>query len=185
MRVNIESRQDLRDWLERTHEQRESVMLVHYKKCVPEKFVHPNDILDEALCYGWIDGAPKKLDDERSMTRLSPRRAKSAWSAVNKKRVQALIKQGLMHPSGQAAIDQAKQNGMWTWMDDIDALVIPVDLSEALRSDTKADAYFAAMAPSMKRFVLRWIKQAKRAETRAKRIAETVDAARVESSPLG
>lgn len=102
--VQIESRAELRRWLEANHARKESVWLISYKKSVPEKHVRYDDIVEEALCFGWIDGLARKLDAARSMRLLSPRRPGSGWSALNKRRIEKLMAAGLIMPPGLAAI---------------------------------------------------------------------------------
>ena len=130
-RVQVESRAELRAWLEANHTRTESVWLVTYKKHVPEKYISWDEVVEEALCFGWIDSLPRKLDAERSMLLLSPRRAGSPWSRLNKQRVAKLQEAGLIMPSGLATIEQAKADGSWTLYDEIEELVIPDDLAQA------------------------------------------------------
>ncbi len=133
--------------------------------------------MEEALCFGWVDSRPNKLDDERYMQLFSPRKPKSPWSKLNKQRVEKLIEQGLMTPAGLEKIEAAKQNGMWGIYDDIEALTVPQDLKEALAADETAKTNFEAFSDSSKKNILWWIESAKRPETRAKRIEETVELA--------
>lgn len=170
--VEFRSRAALRGWLAKHRDRDGSVWAVFFKKGSPH-YIPYGDIRDEALCFGWIDSRPAKLDDARSMLLLSPRRAGSAWSAVNKRRVAALIREGRMTPAGLAKIDAAKADGSWTFLDDVETLAPPDDLILALRRFTNAERHFDAFPPSVKRGILEWIKQAKRPETRARRIEET------------
>jgi uncharacterized protein YdeI (YjbR/CyaY-like superfamily) len=175
--VQIESRAELRAWLEANHTRRESIWLVKYKVHVPEKYVTWDEVVEEALCYGWIDSRTRKLDDDRTMLLLSPRRPGSPWSRRNKDHVERLLAAGLMMPPGLAAIEQAQEDGSWTIYDDIEDLVIPDDLAVALAENQAAAAHFGAFGDSSKKRILWWIKSAKRPETRQKRIAETIELA--------
>jgi len=155
------------------HKQGESIWLVTWKKVHGDNHVPYDDIVEEALCFGWVDSLPRKLDENRSMLRLSPRKPGSAWSGLNKSRVETLSKAGLMQPAGLSVVASAKDDGSWTFLDDVERLETPGDLAEALAAHPMATAHFDAFPRSVKRGILEWIKQAKRLETRAKRIEET------------
>ena len=130
-RVQVESRAELRTWLEANYTRTESIWLVTFKKHVPDKYVSWNEIVEEALCFGWIDSLPRKLDADRSMLLLSPRRPGSPWSRLNKQRVEKLLAANLIMPPGLAAIERAKQDGSWTVYDEIEDMVIPPDRAAA------------------------------------------------------
>ena len=176
-KVQVESRKEWRAWLEANHESAESIWLVTFKKTSGKLHVSYDAVVEEALCFGWIDSLPRKLDDERSMLLLSPRKPGSAWSKVNKDRVERMAAAGKMHPAGLRKIEQSKADGSWTFLDDVEALVIPDDLAAALAEYEDAEENFMAFPPSTKRGILEWIKQAKRPETRSKRIRETAELA--------
>jgi uncharacterized protein YdeI (YjbR/CyaY-like superfamily) len=172
-RVEVKSRAELRAWLSRHHQQASSIWLVTWKKSAGERHVPYGDVVDEALCFGWIDSLPRKLDADRTMLRLSPRKAGSGWSAVNKAKIERLIADGLMAKPGFAAIERAKADGSWSLLDVAAALAPPLDLAKALAATPDARRYFDAFPPSVRRAILEWITQAKTPETRARRIAET------------
>jgi uncharacterized protein YdeI (YjbR/CyaY-like superfamily) len=153
--------------------QGEGVWLISYKKATGKPRVDYNDAVEEALCFGWIDSKPNKLDDERSMLWFAPRKPGSGWSRINKERVERMIAAGLMTEVGLAKIEAAKQDGVWHALDAIEALEIPPDLEEALASYASARQHFDAFPRSVKRGILEWIATAKRPETRAGRIEET------------
>lgn len=161
----------LRDWLAANYARQDSIWLVTYKKHMPEKYVSVDEVLDEVLCFGWIDGLRRKLDADRTMQLLSPRRHQ-VWAKTYKDRACRLIAEGRMQPSGLAAIEASKRNGKWDLMADVDELVIPPDLAAALDDCPQAAAQFRASAPSYRRNVLRWIAIAKTPATRAKRVME-------------
>ncbi|MEQ8656956.1 MAG: YdeI/OmpD-associated family protein [Hyphomicrobiales bacterium] len=171
--IEVKSRADLRAWLAAHHEQSESIWLVTYKKAVADWYVEYDAVVEECLCFGWVDSLTRAKDEKRSMLLLAPRNEKSAWSASNKRRVENLLAAGLMEPPGLAKIKAAKKNGMWAFLDDVEALVSPPDLIKALQRYPNAKANFDAFPRSPKRGILEWIKQAKKPETRAKRIEET------------
>lgn len=175
-RVEVRSRAELRAWLTANHGQSDSIWLVTYKK--PSPFHLPyGDIVDEVLCFGWIDSQPRLLDETRSMVRLSPRKQKSGWSKVNKDRIERLIAQGLIAAPGLAKIEQAKANGTWTLIDAATADTIPPDLAEAFARHPGAEQNFMSFPPSTRRATLEWITIARRPETRAARIEDTASLA--------
>ncbi len=181
--VEVSSAAELRAWLEANHRQEASIWLVTYKKHTGQRYVSTAQILDEVLCFGWIDGIRRKLDEERTMQLLSPRRTRH-WAKSYQERAARLIDEGRMHPAGLAAIAESQRNGLWDAMDDVDALVLPDDLAAALAAHPPADELFPGFAPSYRRNVLRWIKQAKGPGTRAKRITQTAQVtARSEKVP--
>jgi uncharacterized protein YdeI (YjbR/CyaY-like superfamily) len=173
-RVQVTSRQEWRDWLTLHHTQKESIWLVTFKKHTGSRHLPYADMVEEALCFGWIDSSIRKLDEDRTMHLLSPRRPRSVWSALNKDRVLKLQRQGLMTAAGQAVLDGALQNGSWSFLDDVEAMVIPPDLERALQGASKAKRNFEAFSDSVKKQTLQYIKSAKQASTRAKRIQKTV-----------
>lgn len=172
-RVQVESREAWRAWLIANHARDEGIWLVTFKKHMGDKYLSSDEVVEEALCFGWIDSLPRKLDQERTMLWLAPRQPGSGWSAVNKERVERLIAAGLMTPAGLAKIEAAKQDGSWNALDAIEALEIPPDLGAALESYPAARGHFEAFPRSVKRGILEWIANARRPETRARRIEET------------
>lgn len=172
-RVEIASRAALRSWLGEHHAKTESIWLVTWKKPDP-RHVPYSDVVEEALCFGWIDSLPRRLDAQRSMLLLAPRKPRSAWSALNKTRVEKLIAGNLMQDAGLAAVMAAKASGAWTALDAVEALTIPADLARALARSKVALENFEAFPRSVKRAILEWIAQAKKPETRAARISDTV-----------
>lgn len=172
--VEITSRAELRRWLQKHHGTSRGAWVVAFKKKVPRKHVDAVAISEEALCFGWIDSLPRALDDERSMLLISPRKPKSNWSKVNKDRIARLEAAGLMTDAGLAVVAAAKKSGTWTALDQVEQGVLPDDLRARFAREPKALANFEAFPPSARRGILEWIGAAKRAETRAARIEETV-----------
>ncbi len=169
--VQITSPGELRNWLVDHHLQKSSIWLITYKKCVPEKYVSITDVLDELLCFGWIDGIRRKLDDERTMQLISPRKSQH-WAQSYKERVAKLRREGRMHEAGEASIRKSMELGLWDFMNDVDKLIVPEDLEMKLQTNKEAHDYFFNLNPSSKRFALRWLKLAKTNKTRSKRIEE-------------
>lgn len=177
-KVEITSIDDLHAWLAVNHGQEESVWLVRWKRETPGKFVDRLDVLDELLCWGWIDGIARKFDADRTMQLISPRR-QQAWAKSYKDRVERLQREGRMQPPGQAAIERSKRLGLWDAYAEVDALIVPDDLRDALRASPAAEAFFDDAAPSYRRNVLRWLAAAKRPETRARRLVTIAEASAV------
>jgi uncharacterized protein YdeI (YjbR/CyaY-like superfamily) len=171
------SREEWRAWLLDNHTQTQGVWLITNKKATGKPQIDYDTAVAEALCFGWIDSKPNKLDDQRSMLWFAPRKPKTGWSKPNKERIERLIAAGLMMPAGMAKITAAQADGSWTALDAIERLEIPEDLGVALAANPTAEQYFSAFPRSAKRGILEWISTAKRPETRAKRIAETVSLA--------
>ena len=171
--VKVESSLELREWLLNNYAQTESVWLVTYKKEVPEKYVSVQEVLDQLLCFGWIDGIRRKLDDQRTMQLISPRKAEH-WAKTYKDRYAKLKEAGLVHQSGINSVIASKQTGLWDFMADVDALIVPTDLQIALHENAAAKSFFDILSPSNKRFVLRYLKLSKSEVTRQKRIIQIV-----------
>ncbi len=172
-RVQIENRGEWRAWLEANHPQPNGIWLVTFKKHRQDKHVSYDDIVEEAMCFGWVDSVAHRLDEDRTMLWLSPRKPGSGWSRPNKERIERMIAQGRMTPAGLEKINAAKADGTWTLLDAVEALEIPPDLETAFAAYAQARTNFEAFPRSVKRAILEWIVQAKRPETRAKRVEET------------
>jgi uncharacterized protein YdeI (YjbR/CyaY-like superfamily) len=172
-----EDRAAWRAWLSANHEQPLGVWLLIKKKGSSAPGVSYEDAAQEALCFGWIDGKANTHDDDHYKLWLTQRKPKSVWSAVNKQRVAALTARGLIEPAGQAVIDLAKANGSWDALNASDSLDVPDDLADALGANPPAQEHFDAFPPSTRKQILSWIGSAKRAETRAKRVAQTAELA--------
>lgn len=171
--VFIQTRAEWRAWLERHHASATGVWLVFNKKTSGLPHVSYDESVEEALCFGWVDSKPGKVDETRSKLYFAPRKSKSGWARTNKERVERLIKDNLMHPAGLEKIEAAKRDGSWTLLDDVENLEIPHDLKQMLAKFPNAAENFAAFPRSARRGILEWIVQAKKAETRAKRVEET------------
>jgi uncharacterized protein YdeI (YjbR/CyaY-like superfamily) len=171
------TRAEWHTWLEEHHAMSKGVWVISFKKVTGKPIVSYDEAVQEALCFGWIDSKPNKLDDERSMLLFTPRNAKSNWSRPNKIRVELLTKQGLMSPAGERMVELAKQSGAWDALNDVEDLVLPDDLQTAFKANPTAFEHWEAFSRSGKRGILEWILNAKRPETRAQRILETVSLA--------
>jgi uncharacterized protein YdeI (YjbR/CyaY-like superfamily) len=182
-KVEVSSPEELRSWLMQHHRQPQSVWLVTWKKSEPQRYVSREEVLDELLCFGWIDGIRRKLDAQRTMQLIAKRKVEH-WAGTYKERAAKLIAAGKMHESGLKAIESSKANGLWDFMQDVDQLIVPQDLSDGLARYPGATAFFDGINPSSKRFVLRWLKLARTEKTRQKRIEQLAQlAARGEKLP--
>jgi uncharacterized protein YdeI (YjbR/CyaY-like superfamily) len=168
------SRAEWRQWLATHHASTPGVWLVYFKKASGQPSVSYAEAVEEALCFGWIDSHPRKLDADRTQLLFTPRKPKSGWSKVNKERLARLEAAQLLMPAGLAAIARAKQNGAWESLDAAESGLVPDDLAGALAANENAQINFAAFAPSARKMILSWVLGAKQPETRARRVAETV-----------
>lgn len=174
IQVEVKSAIELRAWLAENFASDQSFWLVTYKKIKPDFYVSTNEILDELVAFGWTDGTKKVFDETLTLQLICKRKTK-VWAKSYKDRAEKLILEGRMHPNGFQSVEDAKQTGSWTTMNEVDSLVVPKDLEAALSSFENATEYFAKFPASIKRNTLRWIASAKTTETRAKRIRITAD----------
>lgn len=172
--IHARTRKAWRSWLEKNHAKANGVWLVMFRKKSRTTGVDYVAAVEEALCFGWIDGIKKKRDAESSIQFFTKRKPKGNWSESNRVRVKRLIKEGLMTPAGQAMIDLAKKTGTWRALMDSEKGVIPPDLKKLLDQNAKASENFTAFPPSSKQIILGWIASAKKTDTRQKRIEQTV-----------
>jgi uncharacterized protein YdeI (YjbR/CyaY-like superfamily) len=172
--LEVTSAAELRRWPKGHHNSSPGIWLVTYKKGAGEKYLAYEDIVCEALCYGWIDSKGRTLDTLRSQLLLTPRTPGSSWSRPNKERVARLESAGRMAAPGRAMVELAKASGTWSALDDVENLIEPSELATALNAHPAARANWDAFPRSTRRATLEWISNAKRPATREKRIAETV-----------
>lgn len=175
--IHALTRADWRNWLTQNHQTAPNVWLITYKKAIGKPTFSYDAAVEEALCFGWIDSLPRRLDSDRKMLYFAPRKMGSGWSRPNKERVARMIAANKMALAGLAKIEAAKIDGSWTALDDIENLVIPDDLAAALASYPLAAQNWDAFPRSVKRGILEWISTAKRPATRLKRIQETAELA--------
>lgn len=173
-----------RRWLVENHEVRDSIWLIFHKKNSPTRSIDYESAVLEALCFGWIDSKVHRIDDLTYRQYFSKRKPDGNWNGLNKDRVALLRREGLMTEAGERAIAIAKENGAWEFLDDVEALVVPDDLADALAGSGDAAENFNAFSSTKKQAVLFWIKQARRDTTRADRIARTAEAAARNETPL-
>lgn len=183
-RYQAKDRKEWRKWLQKNHLTSPGIWLIYYKKDSGKSTVSYEEAVEEALSFGWIDSKVNALDKERYMQIFTPRKMGSIWSKSNKQRVKKIIEQGLMTPAGLEKVEAAKKDGSWNFLDDIENLVIPLDLKEALASNVTAENNFEAFSDSIKKQILYWIKSAKRKVTRKNRIEKIVVLAAENEKPF-
>jgi len=172
----FETRGDWRSWLEANHATSGGIWLVTWKARTGRHRLAYEAAVEEALCFGWVDGTTGTVDAERGKQYFSPRKPRSGWAATNKARVERLIADGRMAPAGLAAIERARANGSWELYDSVERLEVPPDLATALAERPAATANFDAFPPSVRKQLLATVALARRPETRAARIARIADA---------
>ena len=172
--IYFKNPQEFRDWLDKNHDKVEEQWIGYFKKATGKPSMTWSESVDQAICYGWIDGIRRKLDENRTMQLIAPRKAVH-WTKTYKDRAARLIEEGRMEEAGFQSIEVSKKSGLWNFMDDVDKLIIPKDLESELRTREGAFDFFVNINDSSKRFVLRWIKLAKTEKTRASRILKIAD----------
>lgn len=173
-RVHPATAAEWRAWLAEHHASSDGVWVVWWKRSTGRPAPTYEELVCEALCYGWIDSTSKGLDDERTMMWFTRRRPTSGWSRPNKLRLTRLYAEGLVAAPGDQAVQVAMDNGSWTMLDDVEALVVPPDLAAALQARAATDRW-EALGRSAKRAALLWLVEAKRPETRQRRVDEVAD----------
>jgi uncharacterized protein YdeI (YjbR/CyaY-like superfamily) len=168
-----------REWLSHNQGRGQGVWLVTWRAGSGGPRITYEESVEQALCFGWVDSKGRSLDAERTMLWFAPRKRGSGWARTNKARIERLAAAGLMAPAGLAVIEAAKADGSWTLLDDVENLVVPDDLAAAFAAHPPAREHWDAFPRSARRAILEWIVQAKRAETRAKRVAEAAVKAQV------
>jgi uncharacterized protein YdeI (YjbR/CyaY-like superfamily) len=171
----MRSRDQWRAWLAENHATATEMCLVFYKKHTGQPGLTYVEALEEALCFGWIDGIVRRIDGEKHTIRFSPRRKNSIWSELNKQRVGRLIEEGRMTEAGIARVNEAKANGQWDKAAvREDTTLVPPELTAALAKNAQARQSFEKLAPCYRKQFIYWIGSAKRDATRQKRVAEAV-----------
>ena len=174
--VEAKNRAEWRAWLASNHDKEIEVWLVYYKKGTGVASIDYESSVEEALCYGWVDSIIKKLDETKYARKFTPRKDDSKWSPSNKKRLEKLIREGLMTEYGLQKVEAAKQSGRWEAPDQRPKLTFEMSaaFAEALSKNKSARETFENLSPSHQKQYLGWIEVAKRPETREKRIQESI-----------
>ena len=174
-RVRPKSRKAWRGWLEKNHASSAGVWLVYAKRHSGLPSLTYNDAVEEALCFGWIDSKINPIDDVFYMQIFTPRKPKSVWSALNKKRVERLLAAGLMTAAGLVAIKAAKDSGTWDATKQVEEMTIPPDLAKAIKANPEASRNWASYSPSRRKGVLYRLAGARRPDTRARYLQEIIE----------
>jgi uncharacterized protein YdeI (YjbR/CyaY-like superfamily) len=173
--IHLETRDQLREWLSAHHDgDASAIWLVQWRTPTGRPQISYDDIVEECLCFGWIDSTVRTFDEERRGLYLSRRKKGSTWSASNKQRLERLIPSGLMQPAGLAVIDRAKADGSWSLLDSVEALQLPDDLAAALDAQPPARQAYEGFTRGVKKQLLWWVVSAKKPQTRAARISDIV-----------
>lgn len=177
------SQAEWREWLIRNHLSAPSVWLVFYKKKSEKHNMTWSGAVDEALCFGWVDGRRKPLDEEKFIQFFCQRKPGSTWSKINKEKVTVLTERQLMTPAGLTCIQIARENGSWNILDDVEALLMPPDLLLAFELQTGTLEYYESLSNSVKKLILQWVKLCRTNKTRQQRITEIVNSAKSQRIP--
>lgn len=164
-----------RRWLEKHHASAEELWVGFYRKGTGKRGITYKEAVDEALCFGWIDGIRKAFDGERYVNRFTPRKPKSNWSDVNTRRVNELIEQGRMHPAGLAAFElrDAARAGVYSF-ENRDAATLTSEQTARFRRNAKAWQFFESQPPGYRKTAIWWVISAKKEETREKRLTTLI-----------
>lgn len=168
-RIQFDTRKAWRAWLTAHHGTSTGLFVIYYKKSARKPGPSYDDLIEEALCFGWVDGTLRTVDDERTSLWFCPRRKGSVWAASNKARVERLSADGAMTPAGLAAIERAKADGSWSILERSDALTPPPELISAFAAHPGSAAAFEALSPGARKQLIYQVDSAKRAETRERR----------------
>lgn len=175
-KLSFRNREEWRSWLKANGNKESFVWLILFKKKYRKKGLTLEDAVEEAICFGWIDGKLKRVDTERFSLRFSPRKKKSVWSKINKERAERLIKSRRMTEVGLVKIEEAKRNGIWERVyTNRTKEPLPFDLKKALMKEKKAWINFQGFANTYRNMYIGWINSAKTTETRIKRIRKVVE----------
>ena len=174
-----ETRAQWRAWLAANHDRERGMWLCSWKPGTGRPAVSYPEQVEEALCFGWIDSTANVLDDDRRLQLMTPRKAKSTWTRLNRERVSCMEERGLMTDAGRRAVEVARSNGWWTILDPVEDLVEPDELAAALDAEPEARRQWDGFPPSARKFMLQWVVTAARPETKTKRITRIVERAAV------
>ncbi len=174
---HAETRAQLRAWLAAHHDTVRGVWLCSWRSSTGRPACPYPEVVEEAICFGWIDSTAGRLDDERGLQLLTPRRARSTWTRLNRRRAVDMETAGLMTDAGRRAVEAARANGWWTVLDPVEDLLEPDDLAAALDAVPAARRAWDSFPAGARKAMLWWVVSAARPETRARRVAQVVDGA--------
>ncbi len=181
---HFKNRGEFRKWLEKNHAKQKELWIMFYKVHTNKKSVRYNEAVEEALCFGWIDGIVKRIDDEKHAQRYTPRKTRSIWSNVNKERAKRMINEGKMTDAGLAKIKEAKKNGWWNKAYSFEVEnIMSKEMKKVLMSDKDAWKNFQNFGKSYQNTYIFWVNYAKREETKKKRIQLVLERAKQKQPP--
>lgn len=169
------SREAVRAWLESNHASARGVWLASWRRTTDRPTVAYADMVEEAICFGWIDSTVSVLDDDRTLQLFTPRRPRGSWTRLNRARVSRMEQEGRMTDAGRQVVEVARANGSWTIFDAVEDLLEPAELAAALDAAPAARDHWDAFPPSARKAMLWWVISARKPETRARRIGRLVD----------
>jgi uncharacterized protein YdeI (YjbR/CyaY-like superfamily) len=167
---------DFRTWLEKNHDKKQELLVGFYKKASGKPSITWPEAVDAALCFGWIDGVRKRVDESRYTIRFTPRTNRSTWSAVNIERAKELKKQGLMHPAGIAAFEKRSEERSKNYSYERKNAALDPTFEKRFRANKKAWAFFERQTASYKKAAVWWVISAKKEETRLRRLDKLIEA---------
>jgi uncharacterized protein YdeI (YjbR/CyaY-like superfamily) len=173
--IYFSSPQDFYDWLEENHKTADEVYVGYYKKATNQPSLTWSEAVDQALCFGWIDGRVNRIDDDRHMQRFTPRRPGSNWSKINVEKVAKLREAGLMRPAGIAAFERRTDDKTGVYSFERENATLPPEYEARLRANTAAAGYFDSRPPWYRRTAIHLVMSAKREETRLRRLAQLIE----------
>lgn len=165
----------LRNWFSKNHDKSTEQWIGYYKKATKKESITWDESVAEAICFGWIDGLRKSIDDEAYMIRFTPRRPNSFWSLKNMKTIKVLIEKGLMHEAGLAIYAQRDEKKTGVYAFEQKKIVFSTDYENTFKENKKAWTFFTSQAPSYKRLVTYWVMSAKQEKTRLKRLKQLIN----------
>ena len=173
----FKTQNDLRKWFEKNHLNEGELILGYYKKATKKPSVEWSESVDQAICFGWIDGIRRKIDEESYSIRFTPRSAKSHWSAVNIEKVKRLSKAGLMHPAGDAAFKKMDPKNAKQFAYEQAQVGLDKHYEDQIKANKKAWAFYQKLAPSCKKVTIYWVISAKQESTRKRRLLVLIESA--------
>lgn len=170
----FKTRSSFRKWFEENHDKATELLVGFYKVNSGKASITRSESVDEAICFGWIDGVRKSINEESYCIRFTPRKPKSIWSTINIKKVEELSRQGLMHPFGIAAFAKRTENKSGIYSYEKEAAILSKDFIKKFKANKKAWKFFQSMPPSYTNTAIHWVMTAKQETTKVKRLEELI-----------
>ncbi|KXH79669.1 YdeI/OmpD-associated family protein [Chryseobacterium kwangjuense] len=168
------TKEEFRKWLEENHTREKEILVGFYKKSTGKPSMNWSESVDQALCFGWIDGVRRSLDAESFSNRFTPRKLNSNWSLINIKKVEELTKAGLMTPAGQKAFEARKEDKTGIYSHETEPVVLNPLYEQEFKAHKNAWEFFEKQAPSYKRTIIHWLMSAKQEKTRLSRLEKLI-----------